>query len=66
MEDNVTGKQSDLGPKCLQYKLHKSYIKLGGSKTATSYNMNLHLFLSNKQSAVNIFQRGVLNISTCS
>ena len=26
MEDNVTGEQSDLGPYCLQYKLHKSYI----------------------------------------
>ena len=27
MEDNVTGEQSDLGPYCLQYKLHKSYIR---------------------------------------
>ena len=27
MEDNVTGKQFDLGPYCLQYKLHKSYIR---------------------------------------
>ena len=26
MEDNVTGEQSDLGPYCLQYKLHKSYL----------------------------------------
>ena len=26
MEDNATGEQSDLGPYCLQYKLHKSYI----------------------------------------
>ena len=26
MEDNVTGEQSDLGPYCLQYKLHKNYI----------------------------------------
>ena len=27
MEDNVSGEQSDLGPKILQYKLHKSYIR---------------------------------------
>ena len=27
MGDNVTGEQSDLGPYCLQYKLHKSYIR---------------------------------------
>ena len=27
MEDNVTGVQSDLGPNCLQYKLHKRYIR---------------------------------------
>ena len=27
MEDNVTGEQSDLDPYCLQYKLHKSYIR---------------------------------------
>ena len=27
MEDNVTGEQSDLGLYCLQYKLHKSYIR---------------------------------------
>ena len=27
MKDNVTGEQSDLGPYCLQYKLHKSYIR---------------------------------------
>ena len=30
MEDNVTGGgggQSDLGPYCLQYQLHKSYIR---------------------------------------
>ena len=27
MEDNVTGEQSDLGPYCLQEKLHKSYIR---------------------------------------
>ena len=27
MDDNVTGEQSDLGPYCLQYKLHKSYIR---------------------------------------
>ena len=24
MEDNVSGEQSDLGPYCLQYKLHKN------------------------------------------
>ena len=24
MEENVTGEQSDLGPYCLQYKLHKN------------------------------------------
>ena len=28
MEDNVTGEQSDLGPYCLQYKLHKSINRL--------------------------------------
>ena len=27
MEDNVTGEQSDQAPYCLQYKLHKSYIR---------------------------------------
>ena len=27
MEDNVTAEQSNLGSYCLQYKLHKSYIK---------------------------------------
>ena len=32
MEGNVTGEQSDLGPirlgpYCLQYKLHKSYVR---------------------------------------
>ena len=27
MIDNVKGEQSDLGPHCLQYKLHKSYIR---------------------------------------
>ena len=27
MEDNVTREKSDLGPYCLQYKLHKSYIR---------------------------------------
>ena len=27
MEDNVTREQSDLGPYCLQYMLHKSYIR---------------------------------------
>ena len=27
MEDNVTREQSDLGPYCLQYKLHKSYTR---------------------------------------
>ena len=27
MEDKVTGELSDLGPYCLQYKLHKSYIR---------------------------------------
>ena len=26
MEDNVMREQSDLGPYCWQYKLHKSYI----------------------------------------
>ena len=25
MEDNVTKEQSDMGPYCLQYKLHVSY-----------------------------------------
>ena len=29
MEDNVTGEQSDLGPYCLQYKLHKNNNRLG-------------------------------------
>ena len=29
MEDNVTGEQSDLGPYCLQYKLHKNINRLG-------------------------------------
>ena len=29
MEDNVTGEQSDLGPYCLQYKLHKNIKRLG-------------------------------------
>ena len=28
MEDIVTGEQSDLGPYCLRYKLHKSYIRI--------------------------------------
>ena len=28
MEDNVLGEQSDLGPYCLQYKLHKTYIRI--------------------------------------
>ena len=32
MEDNDAGEQSDLGPYCLQYKLHKSYIR-----TSTDY-----------------------------
>ena len=27
MEDNVKREQSDLGPYCLQFKLHKSYIR---------------------------------------
>ena len=27
MEVNVTGEQFDLGPYCLQYKLHESYIR---------------------------------------
>ena len=29
MEDNVTGEQSDLGPYCLQYKLHKNINRPG-------------------------------------
>ena len=29
MEDNVTGEQPDLGPYCLQYKLHKYINRLG-------------------------------------
>ena len=29
MEDNVTGEQSDLGPYCLQNKLHTSINRLG-------------------------------------
>ena len=28
MEDNVTGEKSDLGPYCLQYKLHKNINRL--------------------------------------
>ena len=33
----------------------KLKTKLGGSRTATPYNMNLHLFLCNKQSAAKHF-----------
>ena len=29
MEDNATGEQFDLGPYCLQYKLHKNTNRLG-------------------------------------
>ena len=29
MENNVTGEQSDLGPYCLQYKLHRNINRLG-------------------------------------
>ena len=29
MKDNVMGQQSDLGPYCLQYKLHKNINRLG-------------------------------------
>ena len=32
MEDNVTGEHSDLGQYCLQYKLHKSYIRTSTDK----------------------------------
>ena len=29
MKDNVTGEQSDWGPYCLQYKLHKNINRQG-------------------------------------
>ena len=29
MEDNIMGEQSDLGPYCLPYKLHKNINSLG-------------------------------------
>ena len=47
MIDNVTGEQSDLGPYCLQYKLHKSNIVDKWLNTASfeekKHNSNLNL-----------------------
>ena len=48
MEDNVTGEQSYLGPYCLQYKLHKSYIRHQQTREADDKWLNTLSFEEKK------------------